>query len=603
MPRPSLHLVRSRTKVAPGRVYEYAYLRYEVWDERKGRLQPVPVASLGRTDRLDEERVDSLAQFLRDWLRKDSALPFEALQARFETAVPAFRILCSRGFGMRLLIEQAWRELGYADAVAEILEDSDKADRLERAIFAMIVVQLITPQSKRGMSTWAGTEAGSEVFFPEAQGLELNDLYRAMDHLEAGYGKVELKLSEKLRELGLAPTELAQDTSTVTCRIRYDDVERAAIEEERQARGEAVRDAVVNDPPLRMRGESKDKRNDLPQVVLEAILGDNGIIVHHATHAGNASDKNLVGPSAKALEQLGYKQVLWTFDSGFNSAKNRDALRAADFELVSSEGMARTAVVKRVLATAGRYSPHPTKPEVSFKCVVETATEESPARERLYIVRWNRFEEEFQLRTIERHLDKAKKALAAGGAKADDLLSHPTYKKYVRRDARTKDADGNPAGPVLVDREAVEHMKLLAGKSVIATDALDAHPLFADDLYRLTAELERVFRVLKSTIRVRPVRHRSAHRIRAHVMLAVMAHNIGAWLALKSGLTLEALQRLFANLRVQQVQAGSATYWERTELEPEQEDVLIKLGFTAPPKCFTVSPRSKKRRPALRATA
>lgn len=584
----SLYLTRSKSRGANGKVYEYAYLRYDVKDGKKGRWQPVTVASLGRYDDLEEWRARSLVDFLREWVRKDSSLPFDALKRRFEMAEPVMRILCSRDFGFRFLFEQAWRELGYGKALAEVLADSAKAHRIEIAIFAMVLVQLLAPQSKRGMREWADIE----VFFPEAKAIELGDMYEALDVLAANYDLVEKRLAEALRERGAVPVEFAQDTTTIVCHVRYDDAERAEIEKQRQDGGKAVRKAVVNDPPLRMRGHSKEKRADLPQVKVNAVLGNTGLIVHHETVAGNQSDATLVEPAVKARQNLGYAQVSWTSDAAFNSVRNREVLRAADFEFVSAEGKTRSRVVKEVLSRAGRYAPHPDKPEVSFKCVVAEAIEEREKGkldpQRLYVVRRNAEEERYALQTLERHLAKIEAVLANGGEQAEKLLHHRTYKRYVRRDARKKDAKGRPAGPVILDRAAIEWARHTAGKSVIATDALDVAPLVADDLYRMIYDLERVFRELKSTLKVGPVRHRRADRIRGHVMVAVMAHNLGAWLASRTGRSIEAIRRLLANLRVQEVELGGARFWQRTELEPEQEELFTKLGYDPPPERFTV---------------
>ena len=480
---------------------------------------------------------------------------------------------------------------------------------------SMVLVQLVAPQSKRGAIEWAGTE----LFFPEAEHLHLGDLYSAMDALAAHWGAVERRLSEALREHDAVPVEFSHDTTTIVCRIRYDDAQRAEIEAERQASGAAVRAGIVNDPPIRMRGHSKAKRHDLPQVKVEAILGDNGIIVHHSAPAGNTSDQVLVGPSVDALQHLGYRQVSWSSDAGFNSTANREELRRrrrrsrlrrrARFEFVSSEGVGRTDVVEWVLSQPGRYAQHPDKPEVSFKCVVAQATEEErttgePGPMRLYVVRRNRHEEEFALRTLDRHLRKIEAALAEGGEKAAKLLRHPTYRRYVRRDSRTKDEKGKPAGAVILNRDAIARTRSRAGKSVIASDDTALHPLVLDDLYRNTADLELAFRTLKSAIEVGPIRHRRADRIEAHVMIGVMAHNLGAWIARKTGMTIEALRRLFANLRVQEVESDAGRYWERTDLEPAQRQAFLALGYDLPPKRFTATvlkPRVPRRRRAARA--
>jgi len=456
----------------------------------------------------------------------------------------------------------------------------------------MVLVQLVSPQSKRAALEWTDVE----LFFPEANALELDDLYEAMDLLAERYDVVEQKLAESLRAHGAAPTEFAQDTTTVTCRIRYDDVERAAIEKAREERGKVLRPAVVNDPPLRMRGESKAKRGDLPQIVVEAVMGENKIAVHHTTQAGNASDKKLVAPTVAALTRLGYTEVRWASDAGFNSAANRESLRAAGWDYVSSEGTRRTSVVQEVLSHPGCYSQHPKRSALSYKCVRTEAREErprgskTPARDRLYIVRRNTDEEAFALHTLDRHIDAVSLALAKGGDHAEKLLTNSTLRRYVRRDARARDEEGRPIGRVILDRKAVDHARLIAGKSVIATDDLDACPLERDELYRITGEIEALFRDLKSKIEVGPVRHRRADRIEAHVMIGIMAYNLGAWITRRTGLTLDATRRLLANLRVQEVSLDGNRFWQRTELTKSQRDFLAKLGFDEPPERFVTSP-------------
>ena len=99
--------------------------------------------------------------------------------------------------------------------------------------------------------------------------------------------------------------------------------------------------------------------------------------------------------------------------------------------------------------------------------------------------------------------------------------------------------------------------------------------------------MEHAFRELKSTIEVGPMRHRRADRIRAHVAIAVMARNLGTWLARKSGMTIEAMRRLFANVRVQEVEVGGERYWERVDLAREQLAAIGKMGYELPPKRFT----------------
>lgn len=108
---------------------------------------------------------------------------------------------------------------------------------------------------------------------------------------------------------------------------------------------------------------------------------------------------------------------------------------------------------------------------------------------------------------------------------------------------------------------------------------------------------ELVFYEFKCTIEVGPVRHRQGDRIHAHVMIAVMAGNLGAWISRRTGRSIEAVQRLLANVRVQEVQVGAARYWERVDLTPAQREFSARLGFDIPPKRFATS--SAETRPEL----
>jgi transposase len=344
------------------------------------------------------------------------------------------------------------------------------------------------------------------------------------------------------------------------------------------------------------------KRNDLPQVVLEAVVADHGLIVHHQTHPGNTSDKTLTEATLKAVGKLGYKDVRWASDTGFNSVETRDALRKAKFELVLGEGLERSSTVKKVLSSPGRYQPHPSRPDLSYKAVVAEASEEArdgkPGRQRLYIIRRNSNEEARKRRRIEEKVGRIREVLKSGTEVAKEkLLKSRSLKRFVKRDARKKDDKGRAIGKVMLDLSAIKRAKRNAGKSVIGTDSLELLSWEVDDIYRKLFDVEAVFSQLKSTLRVGPVRHRKANRIRAHIMIAIMALNLGRWLQRKGQTTLERLQRhdpspsawVPRNLRVQKVKMGDALYWERVELEPAQKAMIDKLGYDQPPKRFTVT--------------
>ncbi len=580
---PTVYVVKTPAK---GKGIQFAYLRYDEWDESQGRMQPKPLASLGRVDSLDEERLGSLGDFLRDWLKKDSALPFDALKDRMKAAEPVLRILVSRDFGLRWLVEQAWGELGYQDVLAEIAAESKHEFRVEVAIFGMVLAEVVAPQSKLALAEWKDRT----LFFPEGEALTEVEFYKAMDILGAAYDRVEAGLTERLKVMNVETKQLSQDMTTVAQFIRYDDEERAVIAAQRIESGEAVRAPVVNVPPLRMRGQSKDHRPELPQTKVHAIVGDHGLVLHHGTVRGDASDQKLTEAAVARLAVLGYtgKDLAWAGDAGTNSADNRDVLRNGKLWFVLGEGLARTKVVKRVLATPGRYRQHPERPELSYKCVTDVAEEEEDEKTgreatiRFYVIRHNEDEEAYELRRIERHLTEIQEVLAVRDpVKSEKLLRRRSLRKYVKR---------SEAGNVVLDQEAIRHARHLAGKSVIGTDVVHSDPIHMDDVYRRLFDVELLWKQLKSKLGLSRTRHRRADRIKAHQMIHILAANVARWLERKSGVTIERLRRVFDNVRVQKVELnGAATFWQCVELEPEQEALLRKLGYATPPRRFTTT--------------
>jgi len=91
-----------------------------------------------------------------------------------------------------------------------------------------------------------------------------------------------------------------------------------------------------------------------------------------------------------------------------------------------------------------------------------------------------------------------------------ELSAHKVYGRYVRQ-SRT--------GKLRLDKAKFRAEELFDGKFLISSsdDGLSAEDIALG--YKQLAAVERVFRDLKHTVDIRPVYHRLADRIRAHVLL------------------------------------------------------------------------------------
>ena len=58
---------------------------------------------------------------------------------------------------------------------------------------------------------------------------------------------------------------------------------------------------------------------------------------------------------------------------------------------------------------------------------------------------------------------------------------------------------------------------------MIQTEERDLSPVQAVQLYKQLSEVERVFRILKDIIEMRPIYHQTEDRTQAHIFVAVLA--------------------------------------------------------------------------------
>jgi len=561
----SIYSTQSTTRTG-GRSYTYTIVRYDEYLD-SGSRQPRTLVGLGPSEKLDGERVQTFTNLAREFCRKGSTMTVEEFKAALAGHAPTLRILCSRGFGFRLLVEQAWAELGYSAVLEDISKRTRHRFSLERAVFGMVLQHLVDPGSKLRAATWLP----KKLFFPEGEGLTSDHYYRALDVLAESLDTIEEALRVRLADLGVSFKALARDTTSTYFETDYDDEEW----KDRAGRAERVRSATINEPPLRMRGYSKDHRPTKPQVVVQQVCAE-GYIVEHDTLPGNKTDRRV---GAEELPVSGVSGTVLAADAGLNSAEIREQLKSRNFTWVLGEGRTGTKAARKAIEGDEGWEPHPTKPYLSYRVV-----DQGKLR---YVVRLNQREREREIHKIARHLEKVwdhllKDDRAEGhGKRTCALLSSKTLKRYVRRTGENKDR-------LDIDEEAVIRAQFLAGKSVISTNDSSLTGLEVDTIYRSLFVVEDLFRTLKLELQLRPVRHRLSKRIIAHIFVCVMAANVAAHLRKRTGLKLGKLRDLLESVRVQEIECGGRRFWECVELTEAQREVFELAGYDAPLKRFTV---------------
>ncbi len=411
----------------------------------------------------------------------------------------AFEIQRSLPHGHVAAVLGTLRRLGLEPLLAT------KRSAARDAVVALIVARVIDPRSK--LATARGLD-GETAFtsLGEALGLSAatpDELYAAMDWLLPRQPAIERALAD--RHLAEQTLVLYDVTSTYfegrTC-------------------------------PLARFGHSRDGRKDKLQIVFGLLCNAAGCPVAVEVFDGNTADpKTLTKQIEKIQQRFGLQRVVLVGDRGMlTAARIERELRPKGLDWIT----ALRAPAIRALAEAGVVQPS----LFDERDLAEITAPAYPG-ERLVACRNPLLAEE-----------RARKRQALLAATAQELARIVAATGRAKNRLRGQDQIGLRVGKVLNRFKMGKHFRLEISTdafryqrddaAIAAEAALDGiyivrTSLPADTLkaaqtvraYKGLAVAERAFRSLKTVdLKVRPIHHRLAERVRAHVLLCMLAYYV-----------------------------------------------------------------------------
>lgn len=411
----------------------------------------------------------------------------------------AFQIVRSLPHGHVAAVVGTARRLGLPELLARAPE------RKRNLVLAMIAARVLDPCSKLATARGLDTETCSSSL---AQSLELNsadedDLYAAMDWLEPRQQRIENALAK--RHLGEGSLVLYDLTSTYF--------------EGRHC-------------PLARFGHSRDERSGNLQIVFGLLTNAEGCPVAVEVFEGNTADpKTVAAQVTKLRERFALKQLVLVGDRGMlTQARIREDLKtAAGLEWITA---LRSAEIRK-LASVGSLQlslfdqqdlaevTHPDYPgERLIACRNPLLAAERARKRQELLAATEKELDKIVAATIRKRQPLRGKAipLKVGQvlgrhkmAKHFSLTLEENHFSYQRQQAS-------------IDREAA-----LDGIYVLRTNVSPASlsSTQAVHQYKNLAAVERAFRSLKSVdLKVRPIHHRLAGRVRTHVFLCMLAYYV-----------------------------------------------------------------------------
>lgn len=556
-----MFLRETTQKRRDGSTIKHYQFAESIWNPEKKRSEPRIVHSFGRVD--DPAAVEQLRKLAKSILRRIA--PEDLL-----TELPGWKVVDAWPHGDVWALEQLWRRLGIADAITSRSRRMKPSFPVERALFAMVANRAVAPSSKLYCyEQWLTEDARIEG----TAKLNLHHLYRAMDFLEANREAIEEEIFFRVANLFNLDVDLIfYDTTSLHFEI---DEEDGGAGEDNLVRGSVAAGRKVYKAPRR-RGNSKNGRSDVPQIVVGLAVTRDGMPVRHWVFPGNTVDVTTVAKVKEDLRGWKLSRCVFVGDAGMVSAENLRKLSLGGGKyIVCMPVSPGTEIAREVMTRPGRYR------EVADNLRVKEVWIGDGERRRRYVVCHNPNELARQRKHRSQLLEELEAELAslrqvAGedhSKRACALVSSKRYGRYLRK---TK------TGLLAVDRSAVREAEKRDGKFVVHSND---DTLTAEDLalgYKQLMEVERAWRRLKSGLKMRPVYHWAPHRIEAHVSLTVLALTLQRAAEIACADTWRNIRDDLKQIKLAQLSGPNGTVFQVTEPTHQAAKRLKQLEIDKP---------------------
>jgi len=545
-----MYLRETRRQNKDGTVVRYLQLAHSERHPVSGVPQAKVIHNFGRADQVDRE---GLARLVRSISRMLDPAEAAVAQSAGEVSV-----LDSRPAGGAWVLGELWRRLGIGAAITRVAQGRRVDAAVERALFALVANRALDPLSKLAATRWVG----ERVFVEGLPTLADDQAYRAMDFLLDA-------LEELQKEVFFAVADLLN----LEVDLLFFDTTSTYFESEGDGEG-----------GLRRRGHSKDHRPDLPQVVIGMAVTRGGIPVRVWCFAGNTADQELVRQAKADLAGWSLNRVVWVCDRGFASAENRRYLQRGGSHYILGEKLrSDSPEAQAALSRQGRY--HTVAANLRVK---ELVIDEGVMRDR-FVICLNP-EQALRDRAVREELLAQLRSAIAGSdrlgaseraARYGRLHAMPGYRRFLRQ---------TPAGRLRIDRAGVAAEARLDGKYLLRTSD---QTLSAEDValgYKALQEAERGWREMKSTLDLRPVHHRRADRIQAHVQLCWLALLLVRVIETTTTDTWRNVRHELERMHLVTLATSEGTVAQRSTTTPRQRQILTLLGLPEPPRFFDFTP-------------
>lgn len=402
-------------------------------------------------------------------------------------------------FGGLAVLHQAWVDFGL-DTIFNFVADARTAGLLK----AMTLGRILFPSAKLALVDHArGTLLAAACGLDQAtEDFDEDDLYAAMDELTGRWVGIEKQLYQQSFPQGVSL--VLYDLTSVY---------------------------FEGDGPegTSQYGHSRDHRSDRPQVLLAVATDARGVPLHLEVLRGNRGDTTtLQGLLATLRRRFGIREAVFVFDGGMSSKVNLEAMDELGLKYVT-----------RLCASTLEELLSSLPPEPSPELWDRTQVMEIVRQGKRYVVAGGCWRQQRDEQRRQARLTKAENELKRLAAVKRKKVNPQKLASQVGRALQRLKAhkyfeyavDSNGQLHWSRRAEVIQAEQIRDGLYLLGTNAGAEQIPGAGVLshYKNLLEVEDAFCHLKDYLRVRPVFHRRADRVRNHVRICFLAY----WLTAK----------------------------------------------------------------------
>ncbi|NND92149.1 MAG: IS1634 family transposase [Granulosicoccus sp.] len=467
------HVVTT-TRKYKGREYRTHLLRRSYREDGKVKNE-----TLGNLSHLPEPTIDLIRRSLKG--------------EQFVPANDAFQILGSRAHGHVQVVQRVMQRLDFASLIGS------KACEERDSVLAMVAARILQPGSKLATTRWWHCTTLAEEF--NVSEANEDDLYQAMDWLLARQNRIERKLAARhLKQGALALYDLSSSYfEGSTC-------------------------------PLAALGYSRDNKRGKLQVNYGLLTDVRGCPIAISVHEGNTADSVTFAPMVEHLRKdFKLEQLVMVGDRGMISHKAIKTLQQLP-------GVDWISALKHISIRSLMNKGHLQIDLFDDTALFELSSPDYP-NERLIACRNEAL--------ARRRAHKRESLLCATESKLEEIQARVRAGKLT-----SADKIGVRVGKVVNKYKVAKHMELTIEdnaftfrrhqKSIEAEATLDGVYIIRTSVapeqmdsaecvrsYKALTRVEQAFRSIKAIdLKVRPIHHRLEDRVRAHLLLCMLAYYV-----------------------------------------------------------------------------